>query len=45
MLKRESRLLELERDMFDQYLDLLELSGPLSAAPSVNYLSAARNAF
>jgi hypothetical protein len=39
-LKRQQLLLEIQRDMLEQYLQILDWSGYLSAAPQVNYLSA-----
>lgn len=39
-LKRQLNLLSLENDIMDEYIGLLDLTGMLSAMPSVNYLSA-----
>ena len=39
-LKRQLALLDIQRDMLEQYLKILDWSGYLSAAPQVNYLSA-----
>ncbi|MCC6460887.1 MAG: hypothetical protein IT260_10485 [Saprospiraceae bacterium] len=41
LLKRELRRLDLGRDMYSRYLDVLDWSGRLSAPPLRNYLSAA----
>lgn len=38
-LRRRLNLLSLENDIMDQYIGLLDLTGMLSAIPSVNYLS------
>ena len=38
-LKRQLNLLSLENDIMDEYIGLLDLTGMLSAMPSVNYLS------
>ena len=39
-LKRQFTLLDLESEMFGQYLNLLDWTGALSAEPAINYLSA-----
>jgi len=38
-LKREMALLEIQRDMLEEYLQVLDWTGNLSAEPPVNYLS------
>ena len=38
-LKRQLSMLDIQRDMLEQYLKVLDWSGDLSAAPQVNYLS------
>lgn len=44
-LKRELRLLELEEGLYEQYLNILDRSGQLSASPAVNYLSATLDSY
>jgi hypothetical protein len=39
-VKRQLSLLDIQRDMLEQYLKILDWSGYLSAEPQVNYLSA-----
>lgn len=39
-IQRELNLLDIERDMFSQYLKILDWTGHLSDTPAVNYLSA-----
>jgi hypothetical protein len=38
-LKRQLGLLDIQRDLLEQYLKILDWSGYLSTAPLVNYLS------
>ena len=38
-LKREMALLDIQRDMLEEYLKVLDWNGQLSAEPQVNYLS------
>lgn len=45
ILKRQIHALELEQDMFNEYLDLLDLTGRISFDPPVNYLSASLGEF
>jgi hypothetical protein len=44
-LRREMNLLDIERDIMDQYLKILDLTGQLSGEPSINYLSEKLSAY
>lgn len=43
--KRKMNLLDIERDLMEQYLNLLDWTGRLSEEPSVNYLSKELSAY
>lgn len=44
-LKREQNMLDIEREIMEQYLKLLDLTGQLSEQPAINYLSKELSAY